>query len=335
MSNTKLITIKEEAIEILKSNSSKIECCSQELRDDEDVILEATKSWPGLIVYASSRLKADKQFVLKFFDTTTEAWSYYTSSLLNLLDQKLHDDEEVVFKAVSKSPLDFRNASKRLQNDENYVRMLISSNIQKDNEGVVIRDYSRLILCCCGESLQKNRQFILDMLDTNPIGAFTIADSSLKDDEEVVLKAAKLGVIDLDNISNRLLTDKNFIIKLLQVISGLLKDADFQLRNDKEMVMSAMTRIRYIIQCRTDVLNVLDELFSLNEWQKIQNNEFKEKISALYTPQKRIISIEKEMLEEIYNTLSENLKVDPDIVNISNFDEENKKENDLIHLNRR
>ena len=58
------ITDKEEALQVLSLDGSALERCSEELRDDIDVVNQALLDDPAYIEYASERIRSDPDVLL-------------------------------------------------------------------------------------------------------------------------------------------------------------------------------------------------------------------------------------------------------------------------------
>lgn len=103
---------------------------AEEHSDDREFMLDAIKhkaSW--VLAYASERLLADRELMLKAVEEDGQAL-YYAS-------QELRDDKEVVLKAVQKKWLILKYASKRLRGDKDVVMAAIT---QSTNAGIYLTD---------------------------------------------------------------------------------------------------------------------------------------------------------------------------------------------------
>ncbi|MBQ7453031.1 MAG: DUF4116 domain-containing protein [Clostridia bacterium] len=79
------IKTKEDALRLVNRLGNKLYRLSAKWRDDEDVVLEAVKSYPLALEYASARLKKNKQIVLEAVKGNPRALSF--------ADETIYDDD--------------------------------------------------------------------------------------------------------------------------------------------------------------------------------------------------------------------------------------------------
>ena len=90
----------------------------EKFKNDEDVVIAATKKYYGNLKYASDELKNNKKFILRAINELNQD-SYFgeiqEAYFLNYLSKELKNDEDIVKAAIKKNRENLQYASERLQ----------------------------------------------------------------------------------------------------------------------------------------------------------------------------------------------------------------------------
>jgi len=167
-----------------KRNPKLFEYASEELKKNRDFVgkalIESDDSFGGLLEFASEELKNDKPFVLKMLAKC--------GSVLQFLPEELREDEDVVLAAVMQDHCAFKWASKSAKENEKLQALAKISdfNIRK-SFGEVFKN-------------SDDRDFVLAAVNQDGL-ALQFASETLKDDREIVLAAVKKNWLALKHAS--------------------------------------------------------------------------------------------------------------------------------------
>ena len=212
---------------------------SAELKDDGELILSLTN--PGYcesLWYASSRLKKDKKFVIDVVSKCGEAIQYASD--------ELKKDKDVIKAAAAQSPSTLEFVSKEFKDDEELILSAITEHIS-------------IGLYFASTRLKGDKEFILKVVSICG-EAIQYASDELKKDKEVVLVAVfKSGLCALYHVSDELYSDKDVILGAMAIgfpdeSVNVLELASKDLRDDKEVVLTAVARKGYALQFASDDL---------------------------------------------------------------------------------
>jgi hypothetical protein len=172
-----------------------IDCLSDNLKDDEDIVFEIIKIFHlDKFNCVSDRLKSNKEFVLKILKHPMIGT--YEYNIVKYLSKSLRDDEDIILESSKILEKSYKYASDRLKRDKNFVSKLLKH------------------LYCS------------DIL---------IFPFCIRDDEHLASLFIKTNLENIYYISDRLKSDKKFILELdPEYLSGVVLD---KFKNDKEVVM--------------------------------------------------------------------------------------------------
>jgi len=210
---------------IIKSKSRELQLAGDQIRNNKYFILKEVQKNPkncgGIVDLASDQLKADRDFVLRVFQTKgcTRAFSKLPAKLrkdkalakiairqdgyfyLDLFDPSFNDDWSIIKLAPKGSQFPYQKFSKRLRKDKEIFKTVLA--IQKS-------------------------------------GVFRYADASIRDNKALALMALKVHGYDLQYVSTRLKKDYQVVKTAVSYASEALKHADKSMQNNKEIVMLAV-----------------------------------------------------------------------------------------------
>jgi hypothetical protein len=174
-------------------------------------------------------LKEENKALWSNEDFVKEAINVYGGICLSYASNKLRNNKEIVKLAISINADSFRYASVSLRNDEEIFKYAIENKIVMTclkNAGEDIRSNEEIMLplCIdeilyfniCSSSLRKDKQFTMKVLEKNDEAVYYM-DQSFFNDKDVVLLATKVASYSVfDDVSNDLLRDNEFMIKVFE-----------------------------------------------------------------------------------------------------------------------
>ncbi len=134
----KLKNNKDFVLQAIAINCAVIEHLKDIFRDDKDVILKLLEidEYGIALLYASDRLKNNKEFMLQVVDINIKSLEY--------LGDKLRNDSDFILKAFEKDSRSLEYASDRLKNDEEFmleINKIIENNITLEFNYVYKEDF--------------------------------------------------------------------------------------------------------------------------------------------------------------------------------------------------
>jgi hypothetical protein len=181
-----------------------------------DRIREVLDIFPNILRFAPTEVFADRHIVLAALAND--------KGLLASLPANLCDDEEVILAACGKYDPSLRHASERLRKDPLFVRRMLEicgRNIEYAEEW-----------------MKRDRSFVLAAAHAGS-RILEHVPADFTDDEEVMLQVIGENGFSLKDASERLRTDKGFILKALDM--GLYYTAiEGPLAGDRDVVLRAM-----------------------------------------------------------------------------------------------
>ena len=217
---------------------------SDRLKNDKDVVLEALRNNCHSMCDASDAIKGDKHFILRALEVCP---GRHSPSMVRHISEKLKDDEEVMFKALSIQHFAFSYASERLRSSREFVMRAIQDygkilefacdELQYDEEILqIMQDKGHLLYA--SEEMRDNKEFVLNALCKN-VEALQYASSRLTADREVVLEGIKSGRC-MRFVQLSLRNNKEFMIEACKICDSAFRYVSKELRNDRTVVLEAL-----------------------------------------------------------------------------------------------
>ena len=122
---------KAEVFAAVQENGFALECASEELRGDRDVVLEAVKQ-DGRALSASKELRNDREIVLAAMEQNWQALRYASGALLS--------DRDFMLAAMQQDWRALYYASEELQNDRDFIVKAVKS-LSDDSLHDIITDW--------------------------------------------------------------------------------------------------------------------------------------------------------------------------------------------------
>lgn len=188
--------------------------------DDEFIIALVKRGYYAAMQHASYRLLDNKEEMFKLAKD-----NHY---ILKYAGSKVRSDKEGMFEIAVKHPDVLEYASASVRDDE--VGMLNVA--KKDKREVMLR---------ASERLRDSEEFVLKVLSLpgSDFEVLRFVSGRLRDNEQIVFEAVKNYIDNLQFASERLLSDRNFILKLIRIFGeSVLKYANEKLKTYDEVFKS-------------------------------------------------------------------------------------------------
>ena len=237
---------KEFVMEQLEWEGMDLQYASQELQDDEDVVLAAIEnSHDGYALqFASERLRGNKEIVLAAIKK-----EYGSASVLKFATENLKDNEEMMLAATAETWRNFKFASDRLKKDRDFILQAlgktrsgegllqyVDENLKDDREFIMqaIKIHGRSI-SYASSKIFLDREFCLNAVKENA-DAFGVLIESYREDLQIVIEAAK----QRDNVflsTTRWVEDnEKFVIPIIEANPLNFRYASDRIRNDPKII---------------------------------------------------------------------------------------------------
>jgi hypothetical protein len=114
---------------VVKLNGLVLDSASNELKENRELVLDASIENPFALQFASDKLKGDKTFILDAIDTIKKkSLSSDTSLPLKFASDKLKEDRDFISKIIKINPLALQYASNELRGDRDLVLVAVKLN---------------------------------------------------------------------------------------------------------------------------------------------------------------------------------------------------------------
>ena len=223
-----LKTDRDFLLEIVSLDAYCLEFFSEELKQDEQIVLAAAKHFgDAALEFGADKFKTNKNII-------TEAVKS-SSKVLSFLAENDKNDKNLIMTAVDNYGNALEYASEQLQNDKDVVIAAVRNN------GDALEYAS--------EELQNDKDVAMAAL-INSTEAFEYVSERLQSDKEFILHAIgqkdedavddDLDSYISDNIPEKLKADKDFVLQMVNVNGMVLGCVSDELKVDKEVVTLAV-----------------------------------------------------------------------------------------------
>ena len=264
---------KEEALKIL-DESFDYQKIPKEFWSDKDFVLKAVKKKGSSIDYADASLKNDKEIVISAIKQSSFAIDYIGDDIkkdkdvlleiiaqkgadsIKLIDEKYKSDKEVILKLL------------HCKKDT----LLLSLDGEKESDPIKFMSEEFLKDEQILEAALQNQWLELDKVDSQLITKniakaamkkkenFDKLEDKFKNDPDIVLEALKnentWGDSEIfKKLNGGLKSNKEFLIKAVNIIDGIIDQISDDLKKDKDIVLSAVSKNGF-------ALNKIDKSFT-------------------------------------------------------------------------
>jgi len=248
-----LKTDRDFLLEIVSLDAYCLEFFSEELKQDEQIVLAAAKNFgDAALEFGAEKFKTNKNII-------TEAVKS-SSKVLSFLAENEKNDKNLVITAVDHNGYALQYASEKLRNDKDVVITAVRNNgyalqyaseeLRNDKDVVItaVRNNGETLQFASKE-LQNDKDVAMAAL-INSTEAFKDVSERLRSDKEFILHAIGQKDVDAvdddldsyisDNIPEKLKADKDFVLQMVKVNGMVLGCVSDELKVDKDVVMLAV-----------------------------------------------------------------------------------------------
>ncbi|HLM84226.1 MAG TPA: DUF4116 domain-containing protein [Candidatus Bathyarchaeia archaeon] len=248
---------------------------SEEMRDDDEVatvVLHDKHDTRKNFEFLSERLRSDKGIALAALAHRDNG------KLICLVSENLQGDRDVAMKSILSGNIKLENISEELRSDKNFLLEVmdkldgydsvkfytgLSPEMQKDKKIIIslISSHPRYSIDIPVEAL-KDRDIVLEIFKYNPsITSASDIPKEFREDETLIFEAMKYRSGAFWKAGLKLRSDKNFILKAIQMSDGrAMEAASDELKNDFDFVLLAFqTNSNTIEYASKEILDKLEK----------------------------------------------------------------------------
>jgi RNA binding exosome subunit len=248
-----LKTDKDFLLEIVSLDAFCLEFFSEELKQDEQIVLAAAKHFgDAALEFGAEKFKTNKNIITEAVKSSGKALSFLAENEKN--------DKNLVITAVKHHGYALQYASEELRNDKDVVITAVGHNgnalqyaseeLQNDKDVVITAvGHNGNALQYASEELQNDKDVAMAAL-INSTEAFKYISERLQSDKEFILHAIGQKDVDAfdddldsyisDNIPEKLKSEKDFVLQMVSVNGMALGCVADELKVDKEVVTLAV-----------------------------------------------------------------------------------------------
>jgi len=287
--NNQPINNKKDMLNLLKHGTS-LKVANNKLRDNKELVLAAISNDASNFLFASQRIKNDKQLILDIF---TNKKNSDNLDLLEGIAKKFKNDKNFMLKLVSTNGLALKYASNRLKRDKQVVLTALrqaplalkfaDSRFKKDQKIVInVIKKDGYALRYADPRYQKNKKIVLLAVKSSS-EALKFADYTLKADRDVVLAAVQNSGFALQYAAETLTKDKDIVLTAIKDHYSYYKYAHKSLFKNKAFILELIQKTGSLpfpldssLQQDPDIANLLnkhDGLYLKNLSKKLQSDK--------------------------------------------------------------
>jgi len=232
----------KDIIKVLVSRKAEhLSLASNELKNDKEIVKIAISNDANALRHASEKLRNDKEIVKIAISNDANA--------LRHASERFRDDDEVAKIAITKNVRSFEYLSKRLRGDRVFIYSIF-----KECGGVKYEDSDSFdtIFRNWSEVISSDKVFLLKLLSfmNKNCTSYYIASSffqfgvskKLRDDDDFMLASIKIdqntNFGTFSNLSERLNSDRSFILKVVAANPAMYSYVDNKFKNDEEIFLA-------------------------------------------------------------------------------------------------
>jgi hypothetical protein len=211
---------RRELVEKIKNKKCEFRIDLQDFldfHDDEEIVLSVVKRKGNYLKWASDKLKNHKEIVLE---------AVKNGSRVSFASKALKNDREFISQVLQIRPDLYNEISDELKHD---------------------RDLFLTVMCkipimfnYVGNQLKNDRILALELLKIGYAETIQIVSDRLKNDKELVIMSVKIDPLMVKSIPKKFLDDEDVIREVVNSRGILLEYASQNLRNNVDIVMTAL-----------------------------------------------------------------------------------------------
>jgi glycerol-3-phosphate cytidylyltransferase-like family protein len=219
--------IREETLRLVLQDGSNLHFANEDLKNDRDIVLAATRKMGCDFVFAGDRIKNDPEAVLEVVTENKEGQGCGCS--VEEASQAVRDNHDFAQRVVKVYGLALGYLSPRDQNDPAIVRDAI-----RENPAAFYR---------AGAEIRDNKAFVREALQEYHVD-FGALGPNCRDDEEFVLPELRRRGESLSLASARLKDKKEAVLEAVNNDGEALRYASNRLSRDIDVVFAATRQNR-------------------------------------------------------------------------------------------
>jgi hypothetical protein len=235
---------KEFILKAIKQSTGKIlQYSGEKMKQDKEVVIEAVKSHSCSLKFASEELKNDIDVVMALLSTKKD---FDLDDPFKFVGKKFKGDREIALKAVKRNGKSIQSVSEDLMKDREIILNALK------NEYIVFKfliqidsDYmnDKEIVLAAVQSNRRMLQYASEEMKNDmdvglKVGSLEYIGNKLKNNKEFLFKAAEMKYFD--ELEHEFMSERDFVLKIVQLNGKLLKSASKALRDDKEIVLESL-----------------------------------------------------------------------------------------------
>ena len=236
----------EIAYNVVKRDGHCLKCVSESLQDNEMIVLEAIKTYPAAIDYATRRFCEDKRLVLKAVQTNGLVLEYLGNHEDDLNWKR---NREIVLEAVKQNP----EAIKYAQVMDKEIALIairkngemllhVTKELREDPEVVLeaVKQNYKVLQEASKEGLKTafTKEIALEMVKQD--GLMLEETKEFVEDKDVVLEAVKQNGNALKYVSDSFKEDFEIVLTALESLSENVKNNKYKFQNVREVYLAAI-----------------------------------------------------------------------------------------------
>jgi hypothetical protein len=263
---------KEVVLAAVLTNGSSLQFASENLRDDLEVVLAAVKNFGPALLYASNAIQLNKDvhdIFIEYFELKIE--------IINQLENagRIYSDDvfwadiyqkyDVLYKEIVF--LFIVNPGIHLKEDQDFIKRIfvILSKCNSDPD---------VIFRIAANKLLESKDFLIEILVDDRFDLFSFSfftwskfPSSFWSDADCVLAALKhdFSADSFNYASKELKSDREFVLKAVDIMGSALEHVSPELKADKEIVLIAIKNNRRAYEFASADLQLDREIVDLKD----------------------------------------------------------------------
>ena len=175
---------KEFLLKLIKINGRHYKFIPEIFKDDEELLIEAIKTFPYCLIYTSKKNKNNKDIILQIYKYS----HFVQTNILQYVSDELKNNKDFVLEVIKNNINDFKYISKELKNDKDFILKILKKN------GLLLRFV---------HELQNDKECVLESVKNNS-SALQYASRKLRNDIDFISEVIKIDKKTLQYASQKI-----------------------------------------------------------------------------------------------------------------------------------
>ena len=222
---------------ILNYNTTALQFASERLKNNFDIVKTAVQMNPEVLQFASKELRNNEDIVKEAVAYDTQYFKFAGDKIKEnfptvekFTEKILYDNKEFALNKLQYTMSNFNSVSDRLKNDKEFIGEVVA---RWRNTFEFIPD-----------KFKDDKEIVLKAMKTDGISLEFVSDR-LKEDKEVVREAVKNDWKALNFANDKFKDDKDIIMEVVKQNGKALELASENMQKDREIVLASITSTRY------------------------------------------------------------------------------------------